>query len=513
MPSSYEAPSSELNGVTANVETDEETPGIHDDRGQWGSKWEFLLSCVGLSVGLGNVWRFPYLAYQYGGAAFLIAYLILQILIGKPMYMMELVMGQYSGRGPTAVWAMNPSAKGVGISMALISLIVAIYYNVIMAYTLYYFFASMQKTLPWTVCKDEWLPLGCVEKTQKQVQPCTGNSTIDLMVGKCLCNTTDDSFNSQLAVNCTNTTNVAVSELYFDDALLISIMDVVTSIIAGFVIFTTFGGMAKKLGVEVKDVAKGGYGLAFIAYPEALTSLPPPQLWSILFFFMLFTLGLDSEFALLETVMTCIQDEYPKLRKYKSHMCVGFGVALYLIALPCVTPAGDYIVTLMDAYGADFSVLFVATCECIGVMWVYGVNRFIADCTYMLGHPPRPIIFWAVCWAGCAPLLIGALFLYKMVKFTPPKISKDVPYPEFAQGIGWALTIVVLLPIPITFVYKFIRAEGGLIDRLREITTPDADWGPNDGSDKRPLQNTFEMERKYGLDNPGAVNSNGNINM
>ena len=72
-------------------------------------------------------------------------------------------------------------------------------------------------------------------------------------------------------------------------------MDVVTSIIAGFVIFTTFGGMAKKIGVDVEDVAKGGYGLAFVAYPEALSNLPPPQLWSILFFFMLFTLGLDSE--------------------------------------------------------------------------------------------------------------------------------------------------------------------------------------------------------------------------
>jgi len=46
-------------------------------------------------------------------ASFLIAYLILQIFIGKPMYLMELVMGQYSGRGPTALWAMNPSAKGV----------------------------------------------------------------------------------------------------------------------------------------------------------------------------------------------------------------------------------------------------------------------------------------------------------------------------------------------------------------------------------------------------------------
>ncbi|KAH3821640.1 hypothetical protein DPMN_123405 [Dreissena polymorpha] len=72
-------------------------------------------------------------------------------------------------------------------------------------------------------------------------------------------------------------------------------MDLITSIISGFVIFTTFGGMAKQIGVSVQDVAKGGYGLAFVAYPEALSNLPPMQLWSILFFFMLFTLGLDSQ--------------------------------------------------------------------------------------------------------------------------------------------------------------------------------------------------------------------------
>lgn len=629
----------ETNGgvVSVNSSADDldKRDAVAEERGQWGSKWEFILSCVGLSVGLGNVWRFPYLAYQYGGAAFLIAYLILQILIGKPMYMMELVMGQYSGSGPTAVWAMNPSAKGIGISMALISLVVAIYYNVIMAYTLYYFFSSMQKVLPWTTCKDEWAVLGCTQQTQKKLAECTGNATVDIL-SKCLCTTnyTVNYMLEQSNVSCTNTTNVAVAELYFEktviqkapgmypdqvgapiwqlalclllswmvvvaclikgvkssgkvvyftatfpyvillillvrgclldgaidgikyfiipdwnqllklevwvaaagqmffslsvsfggiimfgsynkfsnnvygDALLISIMDVVTSIIAGFVIFTTFGGMAKEIGVDVQDVAKGGYGLAFVAYPEALSNLPPAQLWSVLFFFMLFTLGLDSEFALLETVMTCIQDEYPHLRKYKSYMCVGFGVVLYFCALPCVTPAGDYIVSLMDHYGADFSVLFVATCECISVMWVYGVRRFLNDCTYMLGHPPRPMIFWAVCWTFCSPILIGALFLYRMADYNPPEIRKGEPFPQFAQAIGWVLTIIVLLPIPVTFLYKLFKAKGSLLERLREITTPTSDWGPNDGSDRKPLENAYHMERKYGLDNPGAVNSN-----
>lgn len=96
------------------------------------------------------VWLF----YHSPPGAFLLAYLILQLLIGKPMYLMELAMAQFSAKGPTKVWEMNPAAKGIGFAMCLISIDVAIYYNVIVAYTVFYFFSSMQGTLPWTVCKE-----------------------------------------------------------------------------------------------------------------------------------------------------------------------------------------------------------------------------------------------------------------------------------------------------------------------------------------------------------------------
>merc|ERR1719305_2197270 len=129
------------------------------DRGHWGSKAEFILSCVGFSVGIGNVWRFPYLAYQNGGAAFLFPYIILLIFVGKPMYYMETAMGQFARTSPLQIWRCAPIAKGVGFGMVVLSLIVSIYYNVIMAYSIFYVGASFYGVtgdLPWTYCGDWW---------------------------------------------------------------------------------------------------------------------------------------------------------------------------------------------------------------------------------------------------------------------------------------------------------------------------------------------------------------------
>ena len=79
------------------------------------------------------------------------------------------------------------------------------------------------------------------------------------------------------------------------DSLIVSMINCGTSIFAGFVIFSILGFMAVEKGVEVKDVAVGGPGLAFVVYPEALSRMPVPQMWAIFFFFMMATLGFGSQ--------------------------------------------------------------------------------------------------------------------------------------------------------------------------------------------------------------------------
>jgi solute carrier family 6 amino acid transporter-like protein 5/7/9/14 len=132
---------------------------------------------------------------------------------------------------------------------------------------------------------------------------------------------------------------------------VISSLDFLTSVISGVVIFSVLGQLKLEGGFDdISDVVKGGTGLAFIAYPDALSRLWLPQLWSVMFFFMLFLLGLDSEFALLETVLTVIYDGMPKTKKYKPLLVGSIAVCCFLLSLPCVSSSGSYVFQVNNTY-------------------------------------------------------------------------------------------------------------------------------------------------------------------
>lgn len=117
-------------------------------RGNWGNQIEFVLTSVGYAVGLGNVWRFPYLCYRNGGGAFMFPYFIMLIFCGIPLFFMELSFGQFASQGCLGVWRISPMFKGVGYGMMVVSTYIGIYYNVVICIAFYYFFSSMTHVLP-----------------------------------------------------------------------------------------------------------------------------------------------------------------------------------------------------------------------------------------------------------------------------------------------------------------------------------------------------------------------------
>uniref|UniRef100_A0A182XNA2 Transporter n=1 Tax=Anopheles quadriannulatus TaxID=34691 RepID=A0A182XNA2_ANOQN len=127
------------------------------ERGSWGSKLDFILSVVGLAIGLGNVWRFPYLCYKNGGGAFLIPYFVTLFLAGIPMFFMELALGQMLTIGGLGVFKIAPIFKA-----AVMSCWMNVYYIVILAWAIFYFFMSLRADVPWRTCDNAWNSINCV---------------------------------------------------------------------------------------------------------------------------------------------------------------------------------------------------------------------------------------------------------------------------------------------------------------------------------------------------------------
>ncbi|XP_008294264.1 sodium- and chloride-dependent neutral and basic amino acid transporter B(0+) [Stegastes partitus] len=573
----------------------EQDPHVEDgdentERGNWASKKEYILSMIGYAVGLGNIWRFPYLAYKNGGGAFLIPYFTMLVVTGIPLFFLESAFGQFCSQGPINIWRAVPILQGVGIAMVMVTLIVSIYYNVIIAYSLYYMFASMQSPLPWSSCSSN--------------SSCSDTPTVYCNVSGVLManwtqeNNTCPSSNISVSVQTpseqywdnvalqrssgldetgpvvwhlalclllssilvaaalirgikssgkvvyftatfpyvvivillirgltlegakdgiefyigsqSNLTKLTEAEVWkdaatqtfyslsigwggvmtlasynnfhnnvFKDSFVVTLTNAGTSVLAGFAIFSILGHMAHIYKTPVGEVVKEGFGLAFIAYPDALSKLPISPLWSILFFFMLLTVGLDSQFAGIEVITTCLLDAFPKVFKSKhALLTIATSSILYLLGLPCVTRAGIYWVTLIDQFVASWVLLFLALLEIVGVAYIYGGNRFIKDIEMMLGNKTFAFwLWWRTCWFFISPCIIVVILVWSLITFVPPAYGQ-VPYPPWGLALGWCMVAFILFWIPAVAVYKLIKAKGNPWKRLKSLCTPSEKWHP-----------------------------------
>ncbi|CAH1783377.1 unnamed protein product [Owenia fusiformis] len=625
--------------VTKPVDTDGDE---NEERGNWNNKVEGFLSVLGFNIGLENVWRFPYVCYRNGGAVFLVPYTIMLIVLAIPLTFIELSIGQFSSSGVITCWEMVPLFRGIGVSMMLVIGMIAVYYNMIIGYGLFYIVSSFTANVPWGRCDAEWstedcearlVEINCTDMILHTNGTCY-NGTEYIGVG-----------DMSLFTNVTGRKPVAASEEYFynsllhfggsdgignigppqwhlvlcllgswtivclcmikgikstgkavyvtalfpyvflvamlifallqpgaqegiyyyiqraewdrltkpeiwkdaagqiffstsvgagglltlasynkfnnnvlRDAILAPLGNCITSFVAGFVVFANLGVMAKQLGAQVDNVTTEGPGLIFVVYPNAFSLMPVTQLWAVLFFGMVITLGLDSVFGGIEMIVTGIVDHIPRSRPYKALVLIGVCVVGFLAGIAVTTPGGLYVIQLLDANVPIWGLMLNSLLTCFAVSWIYGTNRFLRDIRVMIGWPYTKCawiswnIFWYFMWNFLCLAGIIFIFVFYILEYVPLNLDKVYVYPPWAQGIGWLTAMAPVAFIPIVAIAQFFQFKGSFLEKMKALIKPTAKWGPKlprhrqlvtyvKNFDPDPYMKTSGRSTAKGLDN------------
>ncbi|XP_033831046.1 inactive sodium-dependent neutral amino acid transporter B(0)AT3 [Periophthalmus magnuspinnatus] len=581
-----------------------------ETRPQWDNKIQYLLTCIGFAVGVGNLWRFPYLCQIYGGGAFLIPYLIALVFEGLPLLYLELAIGQRMRLGSTGVWySISPLLGGVGIASMIVSFLVSLFYNTLLAWILWYFFHSFQDPLPWSTCPLNQNRTGFNEECEKSTSVnyfwyretlnITTNietsGTIQWTVVLCLASAWCivyicfikgiQSMGKAVYVTATFPYLVltifliraltlpgavdgikylftpeweilmnpqvwldAATQIFFSlsvafggliafssyteeknncerDALLVGIINSATSLYGSIPIFSILGFKATSAYNLCKDrnilaltnhfdfpdqnitrdnydywinhfnqthpdsisglnlrpcdlqaflkQSASGTGLAFIVFTEAVIEMPGSQIWAVLFFIMLFSLGLSSMFGNIQGVLTPISDLKMLPKWIPDELVTGLlCIVSFLVALIFALGSGNYWLEVFNAYVGSVPLLIIAFFELVGVIYVRGMKRFSDDILFMTGK--RPNIFWKACWMVISPLMLLAVLIAYVVlqaakrptypSWDPSYESfpdtKTLEYPDWVFAIIILLCVVPIVSIPIVALHRLIR--GGI---------------------------------------------------
>ncbi|ROL50721.1 Sodium- and chloride-dependent GABA transporter 2 [Anabarilius grahami] len=514
------------------------------EREQWANKLEFLLAVAGHIIGLGNVWRFPYLCYKNGGGAFFVPYVLFLFTCGIPLFFLETSLGQFTSQGGITCWRkICPLFEGLGYGSQVVVLYTGVYYIIILAWAFLYLFSSFSSELPWASCKNYWNTENCKEFSKSNITEYSPEKTTSPVIefwerrilglsegieqigivrwdlalclllawiicyfcvwkgvkstGKVWMDAGSQIFYSYGV--CTGVLTALGSYNKYDnncyrDCVYLCLLNSLTSFVAGFAIFSVLGFMADEQGMDISMVAESGPGLAFIAYPRAVALMPLPQLWAIFFFIMIIFLGLDSEFVYHEALVTAISDMYPtffQIGHRRKFLLLFICAASFLFGLLMVTEGGLYVFQLFDYYACSgMTLLTFAILQSICVGWVYGADRLYDSIEDMIGYRPWP--FMKCCWKYLTPAICTGTFIFSLVKYTPLKFNNVYEYPWWGYAIGGFFTLSSTLLVPLWMIYLVVTTPGSMRQRVRVLCTAAEDLP----DPKRPKQklNTVTFE-------------------
>ncbi|KAL7852755.1 hypothetical protein SRHO_G00185400 [Serrasalmus rhombeus] len=499
-----------------------EEEGKIQDRGQWASKAEFLLAVAGQIIGLGNVWRFPYLCYKNGGGVFFVPYLLFLVLCGIPLFLLEMALGQYTSLGGVSAWrSICPLFGGLGYASQVMILHGCVYYIIILAWALFYLGCSFQSKLPWAHCNNTWNTETCAVFEGENISGLPLNATSPVM-----------EFWEREVLNVSDGVG-ELGSVHWRLALCLLAVWVVCYFCVwkgvkstGKVVYVTATfpyAMLLVLLVRGATLPGAVEGIIYYLKPNH-TRLSDPQVWmdagtQIFFSYgiclgSLTALGSYNKFnndCYRDTFLLCLLNSGTSfLAGFAIFAVLGFmaqeqnvhiseiaqsgpGLAfivipravsmmplpqlwavsffLMIIMLGLDTQGGLYVFQIYDHFSCSgASLLLLSIFQSVAIGWVYGPDRFSNNIKSMIGYLP-PSTF-KLCWRYLTPAVCTGTFVFSLVSWSPLKLGKGVVAPVWATALGWLLALSSVSLLPLWTIYALMNTHGTLSQRLRILCHP-----------------------------------------
>ncbi|WP_276255357.1 sodium-dependent transporter [Halomontanus rarus] len=476
-------------------------------RAEWGTRFGFLMAMIGAMVGAGNIWRFPYVAGNNGGGAFILAFLILLFVLAVPGLMAEVALGRYAGKGVIGAFrdvVGRGGLVGLGVVVLLVNVALMSYYSPVIAWTLYYAIHSL--LFSFTVSGFEpvafWegflanpaltiglhtLVMGCiaailalgirrgVERIVVYAVPALVLSLVVMTIRGLTLPGASEGIAFTFGVEWeyltySGTWIEALGQALFSTGLGWGIALTVGSYLReyddvplGGGVFTAIGessiGILAALAIFPIVFAVGvapdsGTNLAFISLVQVFPEIPFGGLVAVLFFVGFFLATFTSGLLITEVSVTTIEEE---TRFDRAQTVLGVCGIVWLLGIPSAYSVEllDYLDFVFGSWG-----LPLATLAIIGVIgWVLGPERL-----RLLAVNRNAGIYVGRWWDPVVKYVIPAVMLFIMGYFA---------YDEFGS-IEMIGGMVVLLTFPIVG-YAIMTVLEGRDRRVEPVDVPGGD--------------------------------------